>query len=150
MNVELPFDCEWLNRRYKQVLNNGDRAALRRVAKFDEVELLPALYRWFAGIEPGEPHHRIAFLFPYARHAPKARSLAKQLAAANASEARILQVARSESPTDLEYLRRLLRQLDTALDWYQLGGMLWNWETAKRQLVKDYYLAKYTPAKGDK
>lgn len=150
MNMELPFDCGWLSKRYNNVLSNGDRAALRRVAKIDEVELLPAMYRLFAGIEPGERHRRIAFLFPYARHAPKAKPLAAQLAAANISETRVLQVARSESPTDIEYLRRLLRQLDTSLDWNRLGWMLWNWETAKRQLVKDYYLAKYAPAKGDK
>jgi len=28
--------------------------------------------------------------------------------------------------------------------------MIWFWgERAKRQLVEDYYLAKFTPAKGD-
>jgi CRISPR system Cascade subunit CasB len=148
--MELPFDCAWLSKRYEEVLNNGDRAALRRAAKLDDVELLPALYRLFSGIEPGERHRRIAYLFPYARHAPKAKPLAVQLATANVSEARVLQIARSDSPTDIEYLRRLLKQLDTALDWNRLGEMLWNWETAKRQLVKDYYLAKYATAKGDK
>lgn len=151
MKMDLPFDCGWLSKRFNELLNNGDRAALRRAAKLDEVELLPALYRLFAGIEPGDRHHRIAYLLPYARHAPKAKSLAVQLAAANVSEARVLQMARSDSPTDIEYLKRLLRQLDTALDWNQLGRMLWNWnDTTKRQLVKAYYLAKYTPAKGDK
>lgn len=150
MSIELPFDCGRIRTRtYKDALGNGDRAALRHAAKLDDVEFLPALYRLFPGLDIGERHHRIAYLLPYARHVAKAKSLGAQLAAAGISEVRVLQVARSDSPTDIEYLRRLLKQIDTALDWNMLGGMLWNWSDAtKRQLVKDYYLAKFTPTKG--
>lgn len=152
MNNEMPFDCSWVReQRFDKILNNGDRAALRHAAKPSDMELLPALYRLFPGLNTGERHHHIAYLLPYARHAANAKPLGAQLAAANISEARVLQVARSDSPTDIEYLRRLLKQLDTALDWNRFGRMLWNWNDAtKRQLVKDYYLAKFTPAKGDK
>ncbi|MDP1698372.1 MAG: type I-E CRISPR-associated protein Cse2/CasB [Xanthomonadaceae bacterium] len=130
-------------------MTNGDRAALRHAAKPSDMELLPGLYRLFPGLDTVGPHHRIAYLLPYARHATNAKSLGVQLAAARISETRLLQVARSDSPTDIELLRRLLRQLDTALDWKTFGGMLWHWnEHSKRQLVKAYYLAKFTPAKG--
>ncbi|MDY0331750.1 MAG: type I-E CRISPR-associated protein Cse2/CasB [Thiomonas sp.] len=150
MSIGMPFDCGWLRKvQFEKILNNGDRAALRHAAKPDDMELLPALYRLFPGLGTGEPHYRIAYLLPYARHSANAKSLGAQLAARNISEARVLQVARSNSPTDIEYLRRLLKQLDTALDWNLLCWMLWNWnDTTKRQLVKDYYLAKFSPAKG--
>ncbi|MBN8766823.1 MAG: type I-E CRISPR-associated protein Cse2/CasB [Thiobacillus sp.] len=152
MSIDMPFDCSWLRKQFdSEVLNNGDRAALRHAAKPSDMELLPGLYRLFPGLDTGEPHHRIAYLLPYARHAANAKPLGAQLAAAKISEARVLQVARSASPTDIEQLRRLLRQLDTALDWKAFGKLLWDWdEFSKRKLVKDYYLAKFTLAKGDK
>ena len=129
---------------------NGARAELRRVAEPDDVALLPALYRLFPGQKPGERHLRLGFLLPHAQHAANARSIGAQLAAAKVGEARVLQVARSRAPLDIIQLRRLLILLDRAVDWQAFGKMAWYWnDISKRQLVEDYYLTKFTPAKGD-
>lgn len=151
MSSELP-DFVALKARFDgEAFSNGARAELRRVADLDEVALLPALYRLFPGQRPDERHYRIAFLLPCAKHAANAKSLGAQLATAKVSEARVLQVARSRSPLDMVQLRRLLSHAGVAIDWNVFGKMLWYWnDISKRQLVEDYYLAQFTPAKGAK
>lgn len=130
---------------------NGARAELRRVVEPDDVALLPALYRLFPGQKPDDRHLRLAFLLPYAKHAANAKPFGAQLAAAKIAEARVLQVARSRAPLDIVQLRRLLIHLDPAVDWQAFGKTLWYWNNiSKRELVEVYYLAKFTPAKGDK
>lgn len=149
MSNELP-DFVALKARFDgEAFPNGARAELRRVAELGEVALLPALYRLFPGQKLDERHQRVAFLLPYARHAANAKSLGAQLAAAKIAEARVLQVARSRSPLDLVQLRRLLNHADAAVDWRTFGKTLWFWNAlSKRQLVEDFYLAQFTPAKG--
>lgn len=94
---------------------------------------------------------RVGFLLPHAQHAANAKPLGAQLVAARIAEARVLQVARSRAPLDLIQLRRLLIHIDPAVDWQAFGKTVWYWsDISKRQLVEDYYLAKFTPAKGDK
>lgn len=151
MSADIPIDCVALRAKFDdEAFSNGARAALRRAAKLEELELLPALYRLFPGKNPDIRYQCIAFLLPYARHSDKAKSIGAQLAAAKISEARVLQVARSPFPLDLEQLRRLLKQIDTAVDWKKFGESLWYWsEHSKRQIVKDYYLAQFAPPKGD-
>jgi CRISPR system Cascade subunit CasB len=93
----------------------------------------------------------LAFLLPCCKHDTKAKTLGAQLAAAKVAEARVLQVARSHAPLDLVQLRRLLSHIEPAVNWSEFGKTLWFWnERAKRELVENYYLAKFTPAKGDK
>jgi CRISPR system Cascade subunit CasB len=151
MSSELP-DFVTLKARFdSEAFPNGARAELRRVAELEDVALLPALYRLFPGQKPDERYQRIAFLLPCAKHAPNAKSLGAQLAAAKIAEARVLQVARSRSPLDIVQLRRLLSHADVAIDWQAFGKTLWYWnDISKRQLVEDFYLAKFTPAKGVK
>lgn len=149
MSSEFP-DFVALKARFdSEAFPNGARAELRRVAELDDVALLPALYRLFPGQRPDERYQRIAFLLPHARHAANAKSLGAQLASAKFSEARVLQVARSRAPQDLIQLRRLLIHADLAVDWQAFGKTLWYWNAiSKRQLVEDFYLAQFTPAKG--
>lgn len=151
MSSELP-DFVALKARFdSEDFSNGARAELRRVADLGEVALLPALYRLFPGQRPDDRHYRIAFLLPCAKHAANAKALGAQLAAAKVSEARVLQVARSRSPLDMVQLRRLLSHAGVAIDWNVFGRMLWYWnDISKRQLVEDFYLAQFTPAKGVK
>lgn len=151
MSSEL-LDFVALKARFdSEAFSNGMRAELRRVAEPEEVALLPALYRLFPGQRPDERHYRIAFLLPCAKQAANAKSLGAQLAAAKVSEARVLQVARSRSPLDMVQLRRLLGHAGVAIDWNVFGKMLWYWnDISKRQLVEDFYLAQFTPAKGAK
>lgn len=151
MSADLP-DFIALKVRYEsESFPTGARAELRRVAEPESVGLCPALYRLFPGQKPDDRHLRIAFLLPCCKHDAKAKFLGAQLAAAKVSEARVLQVARAQAPLDLIQLRRLLAHIEPAVNWQEFGKMIWFWgERAKRQLVEDYYLAKFAPAKGDK
>jgi CRISPR system Cascade subunit CasB len=149
MSADLP-DFVALRARFESVaFSNGARAELRRLPDMDSVALCPALYRLFPGQKPDDRHLRLAFLLPCCKHDAKAKSLGTQLAKAKVSEARVLQVARAHSPLDLIQLRRLLTHIEPAVNWAEFGKALWFWNPlSKRQLVEDYYLAQFTPAKG--
>lgn len=151
MSAELP-DFVALKMSYdNENFPTGARSELRRVAEPDDVALTPALYRLFPGQKPDDRHLRLAFLLPCCKHAVKAKPLGTQLAEANVAEARVLQVARSHAPLDLVQLRRLLAHVEPAVDWSEFGRMVWYWnDRAKRQLVEDFYIARFNPAKGDK
>lgn len=151
MSADLP-DFIALKARYEgESFPTGARAELRRVADPESVALCPALYRLFPGQKPDDRHLRITFLLPCCKHDAKAKSLGAHLAATSVSEARVLQVARAQSPLDLVQLRRLLAHIEPAVNWQEFGKMIWFWGArAKRQLVEDYYLAKFIPAKGAK
>ncbi len=151
MTAELP-DFVALKMRYdNESFPTGARAELRRVAEPDDVALTPALYRLFPGQKPNERHWRVAYLLPCCEHAAKAKSLGAQLAEANVAEARVLQVARAHAPLDMVQLRRLLAHVGPTVDWSEFGRMVWYWnDRAKRQLVEDFYIARFNPAKGDK
>ena len=151
MNSELP-DFVALKMRYdSDSFPTGARAELRRVAEPDDVAFCPALYRLFPGQKPDDRHLRLAYLLPCCTHDPHAKSLGAQLAAAKVAEARVLQVARARAPLDMVQLRRLLAYVKPAVNWTEFGRTVWFWnDKSKRQLVEDFYLAQFTPAKGAK
>lgn len=151
MTAELPDFVALRNRYDDEKFPTGARAELRRVAEPDDVALTPALYRLFPGQRPDDRHLRLAFLLPCCKHAAKAKSLGAQLADARVAEARVLQVARARTPLDVVQLRRLLVHIEPTVDWSEFGRMVWYWnDRAKRQLVEDFYIARFNPAKGDK
>ena len=151
MRAELP-DFVALKMRYdNESFPTGARAELRPVAEPEDVAFTPALYRLFPGQKPDDRHLRLTFLLPCCKHAPNAKSLGAQLAEAKVSEARVLQVARSHAPLDMVQLRRLLAHIEPTVNWSEFGRMVWYWnDRAKRQLVEDFYIARFNPAKGDK
>jgi CRISPR type I-E-associated protein CasB/Cse2 len=138
---ELPdFAALW--QRFEQ-LDNGSRSALRRLGHLDDAGDTPAFYRWrppgIAGHE--EALQRIAFLLPHVRHQAGAASLGSQLHRHKVSEMRLFQVLRADSPRDIEALRRLLQQMDSAVDWNDFGTTLWYWNAlAKRRLLQDFFV----------
>lgn len=150
MTAELP-DFAALRGRY-QSLPPGARAELRRVAEPDDLAMTTAFYRLFPGQRPDERYLRLAFLLPWCQQRAEAKSLGAQLAEAKVAEARVLQTARAQTPLDIVQLRRLAMHIEPAVDWARFGEMLWKWDKSwpKRQLVEDFYLAKFTPAKGEK
>lgn len=151
MSDELPNFIALKSRFDSNSFPTGARAELRRAAEADDVALTPALYRLFPGIKPDVRHYRLAYLLPCCKQANKAKSLGAQLAEAKVAEARVLQVARSHPPQDLVQLRRLLAHIEPAVDWNDFGRMLWFWgDKAKRQFVEDFYIARFTPVKGEK
>jgi len=132
-----------------EAFSTGARAELRRVAEPNDVTLAPALYRLFPGQRPDDRHLRLAYLLPCCKHSARAKPLGVQLAQAKVSEARVLQVARSHSPLDMMQLRRLLLHIEPTVNWATFGQMIWEWDVgSKRQLVEEYYIARFTPAKG--
>lgn len=151
MTAELPDFVALKNRYDDEKFPTGARAELRRAAEPDDVALTPAFYRLFPGQSPSDRHLRLAYLLPCCKHDPRAKSLGAQLAEANVAEARVLQVARSHAPLDMVQLRRLLAHIEPTVDWSEFGRMVWYWnDRAKRQLVEDFYIARFSPAKGDK
>ena len=151
MSAELPDFVALLNRYDSESFSTGARAELRRVAEPEDVALTPALYRLFPGQKPDDRHLRLAYLLPCCKHAAEAKSLGTQLGQAKVAEARVLQVARSRAPLDMVQLRRLLTYVKPTVNWSEFGRMVWYWnDRAKRQLVEDFYIARFNPAKGDK
>lgn len=149
MTAELP-DFAALRGRY-QALPPGAQAALRRVAEPDDLAMTTAFYHLFPGERPDDRHLRLAFLLPWCDQRSGAKSLGVQLAEAKIAEARVLQTARAHEPLDLIQLRRLVMHAEPAVNWSDFGRLLWYWnDRAKRQLVEEFYLAKFTPAKGEK
>lgn len=150
------FVAVW-NRYEAESFGNGARAELRRVADPEELLERPALYRLFPGERPSRQHLRVAFLVPYCKHKAGAESLGTLLATAKkrVAEERVMQMARSSWPEDIKYLRRLVMQLEPAVDWSAFGELLWKWDdnpnyNRKRRIVEDYFIAQFNPAKGAK
>jgi CRISPR system Cascade subunit CasB len=144
-------------------LSPGDKAALRRVAEPEELRDFHALYALF---DYGRVHDgwlRVAYLLPWCDDCGDDRrdvapSLSKLLVEKNVSETRVFQVVRAKSPTDIIQFRRMMIQLKhPKIDWKKMGQLLYwsepdgSWSReSKRKLVENFYLAKFTPAKGDK
>jgi len=126
-------------RRYAQ-LGAGPKADLRRVAKPDDLALVPAFYHLLAGIHTDARWQQLVFFLPCADHAEHGAGLGQQLAKAGISEARLFQVLRSTTPNDLIQLRRLVQQVQPRVDWQRLGAMLYYWnDRNKRRLIEDYF-----------
>lgn len=148
-------DYVGLYARFKE-LPSGPKAELRRAANPDDLVFTPALYRLFPGIPPDSRHRQLAFLLPWLAHKENATNFAAQLAKDNIAEARIFQVVRStDASSGLIQLRRLAMQLKPNVDWNEFGKTIWYWgrdtsSPAKQSFIKDYYLALYTPAKGNR
>lgn len=143
-------DFAALKTRYdSEGFSNGDRATLRRTSEPEDVTLTPAFYKLFPGQKPDNRHRYVAFLLPCAKHSSKSKSLSIQLVEAKIAESRVLQVARSDPPSDIVQLRRLLIQIQPTLDWSKFGRMIWDWDKKeiKRQFIEDFYIELF---KGDK
>jgi len=150
MNTELPNFVALRMHFESDVFPNGARAELRRVPDLESVALCPALYRLFPGQRPDIRHLRLAFLLPYSSHHAGAKPIGALLANAGIGEARVLQVARSQSPMDMIQLRRLLTHADVAVNWEEFGKAIWFWGARdRRQLVEAYYLVNFTTVKGE-
>lgn len=142
---ELP-DFVTLKARYEE-LGAGPRAELRRVARPDDLALIPAFYRLLPGIKTDARWQRIVFFLPFAAHVGQGDSLGRALAG-KVKEERLFQVLRSNPPNDLIQLRRLVQQAEPRVDWRKMGKTLWFWgEISKRRLVEDYFSPASKPEK---
>ena len=136
-----------LHHRFWKILDNGQRAQIRRVSKPEELECLPAFYHLIEYNDPEEIRQlaRIAFLLPFAEgHSENVKSLGGQLKVKKISENRIFQIVRSSSPNDLIQLRRVVQQAKlNNINWGVFGKSLFYWgEQSKKQFVKDFFIFK--------
>lgn len=135
-----------IKRKFDKSLGPGERADIRRARLPEDLGMVPATYRLLpAGQRPTPQWLRFVYFLPYARQAEpnsQAESLGVQLSKKRVSEARLFQLVRSEAPTDLQHLRRLLIQTEPVLDWSVFGNTLYFWgERQKRRIVEDYFVA---------
>lgn len=149
-------------------LSSGDKAALRKATEPDELREFHALYALFPNGRAHDGWLRVTFLLPWCDDCGDVRrnscpSLGRLLVDGGINEMRLFQVARAKSPNDIVQFRRMLIQLKhPKLDLKKLGALLyssehnpsepdgvWVWsKQSKRQLVENFYLAQFTPAKG--
>jgi CRISPR type I-E-associated protein CasB/Cse2 len=132
-----------LYRRY-EVLDNGLRAALRRVSEPEDIRDTVALYRLFYKARPDEGWLRVVFLLPWCTQcrvgAENTTPAFGAQMAGKVNEMRILQVAHAKEPFDIVQLRRLAMQVKPIIDWARFGGTLFYWtHEAKRRIVEDFY-----------
>ena len=121
-------------------LGSGPKAELRRVAKPDDLQLVPAFYRLLPGIHTNPQWRRVVFFLPFVRHVDTRLLLGQALKQTGINEMRLFQVLRSSAPNDLIQLRRLAQQAEPAVHWQHLGESLYYWgENQKRCLVEDYF-----------
>lgn len=137
-------------------LSPGQRKDLRKASCPDDLALIPAYYQLIRSFIPTgkwsrERWSQFVYLMPYASHSEKAPNLGVLLAKAGIREARLSQIIRSEYPNDLIQLRRILQQLNHAVNWQHFGKQIFFWpnrqemhkkEWSKRQILEDYYLTK--------
>ena len=131
--------------------HKGWLAELKRVKTLDEIADRPAYYRLLQGVMPaGRIAERVAFLLPWLPHKDGAESLGQQFQKAKVSEMRLFQVLRSESPGDLEMLRRLIQQTKAEVDWKFFSQTMKYWgKYQKRQLLEHYFLTNQKSNKKD-
>jgi len=143
------FAALW--QRYNDELSPGQRAELRRVRYPEDLRDVPGLYRLLGGTRPDERWLRVVFMLPHLRHAEGAPSLGEHMARHGVSVARLFQVAPSESPNDIEQLRRIAQQIEPAVDMTRLGPMLFFWgRRNKQRIVEDYFVTTYGKKKEEK
>ncbi|MCB1808763.1 MAG: type I-E CRISPR-associated protein Cse2/CasB [Candidatus Competibacteraceae bacterium] len=128
-----------LKQQYEK-LTPGQKADLRRVPR-QELDMVPAFYR--LQVPPSDQWKRVVhFLTQLKSSAENDDSLGTALAKAKIHERRLFQMARSESPADLDALRRLLQQ-EPPVSWQALGKAIFFWgDRQKRSILKDFFLAQ--------
>ena len=134
-----------LYRRYS-ALDNGLKAALRRVETPEDIRDTAILYRMFHDARPHDRWLRVMFLLPWCEQCKagwedKTKSFGALLAEAHVNENRLFQMARAKEPLDLVLLRRLAIQIKPVLNWEKLGWTLFCWDSkVKREdIVEDYF-----------
>jgi len=150
MNPSEPQD-EFFERLYDQwrQLKPGPRAEIRRATSPDDLLDLPAFYRlvgacgWQTGLPPWEQARwtRLVYLMEYLKPGGQ-DSLGTALGkSGRINEKRIYQIVRSDSPRDIEQLRRVLVQAEPEVNWPKVARQLWYWNRRqKRTLLEDFVI----------
>ena len=134
---------DWLAlyQRYEK-LTPGAKAELRRIAEPDDLIKVPAFYRLARGYGSNENIRRLVYCLPRLSHKEGGLSLGEALANGRISEKRLFMVIRSHAPNDVIQLRRLLQQVEPAVDIVPTSWMLVSWHNPgqKQKLLEDFFL----------
>lgn len=147
-----PEDFIDLKQRYEK-LSKGEQAEIRRAVDSQDLVMRPAA--WKLEVPLNQKHDgwlSVIMFLPLMEHQADASPLGAQLYRGKINEMRLFQTLRSAKPKDLEYLRRLVRQIKPKVDWSKTGQLLYYWhlnDYSKRQLAQDYFNAKH-PIKTEK
>lgn len=135
-----------------QRLPTGPRAEIRRVKEPDELLDLPAFYRlvepfgWNTDLPPWERQRwqRLVFLVNHIENKGE-HSLGKALAlSGDINEKRLFQIVRSDYPSDVIQLRRVLKQVEPGVNWKKMAKQIWAWDKyRKRSLMEDFVLYQH-------
>ena len=147
MNTEYPKFVDFYDRWVQK--KPGETADIRRVSTPEELLDLPAFYRlvapfgWTANLPPWEKERwqRLVFLINHIENKGE-YSLGKALAlSGKINEKRLFQIMRSEGPSDLIQLRRVLKHSKPHVDWQKMARQVWRWnKDEKRNLMEDFIL----------
>jgi len=136
-----------LKRRFDEALTPGQRAEIRRAREPDDLTLIPGYY----ALAGGQLRPRIVFMFPWVAHKDGTGDLGAQLKRAGVSEMRLFQMLRSESPRDLQHLRRICQHVHPTADWSRFGRLLHFWgPRAKESIAREYFgVSEEAPSKAE-
>ena len=151
MSNELPnfagFYTAWETLKTKP----GATVDIRRISSMDGLLDLPVFYRlvepfgWKADMKPWEKERwqRLTFLINHISDRGD-NSLGRALAlSGDINEKRLFQIVRSDSPRDINQLRRLLIQAEPEVSWQKMAKQLWYWTLQqKRRLLEDFVLSQ--------
>lgn len=138
-----------LLKRY-EALGNGAKADIKRVASPHDLRYLGTFFRLCESEKNLSQLSRVVFILPWLRHQEGKRlgRLFNENPKNSVSEARVIQMMRSETPQDLICLRRMIwqvagRHAEKSVDWNILGPQLYYWgDLNKQKILQDYYLAE--------
>lgn len=139
-----------LSEKYLE-LGNGAKADLKRASAPSDLLSLGAFFR-LCRVETNLPQYaRVVFILPWLAH-KKDITLGELFYSGDGrrgiSEARMVQMLRSDWPQDIICLRRMIwqsvgRHAEKGADWSKLGEQLFYWgENNKQRILQDYYLAE--------
>jgi CRISPR system Cascade subunit CasB len=135
--------------KYQQ-LGNGAKADIKKVSVPRELLSVGAFFRLCKQENDLLKYANVVFILPWLSH-KKGVSLGSVFYGDpkhRVSEARMIQLKRSDYPQDIVGLRRIIwqaagRHAEQSVDWEKLGPQLFYWGDANKQkILEDYYIAE--------
>lgn len=138
-----------------QLLGNGAKADIKRVAKPNDLLSIGALFRLCKQRDNLQRYARVVYILPWLGH-KKGETLGALFGSDpkhRVSEARLFQMLRAEYPNDIIALRRIIwqaagRHAEKSVDWNELGKQLFYWgDFNKQRILQDYYISEIATTK---
>ncbi len=133
-----------------QKLENGAKADIRRSSTPGDLLSVGSFFRLCRREDDLLRYANVVFILPWLNH-EKGISLGSVFyddQKHRISEARMIQLLRSDYPQDIVSLRRMIwqsvgRHAERSVDWEILGPQLFYWgESNKKKILQDYYISE--------